>query len=156
MISSKLYHFFQIYFTFTFLSKIKKEIQMRFSSGSMRSSSFCFHFNKETETSQNKMTNKCNQCDYASPHVAKLRTHLNIHSGDKPNQCNQCDFASSWASALIKHLKIHSGQKSNKCNQCDYESIGKPGHGMITSLEEGHPDMTSLEEAKSYLRLSRK
>ena len=40
-----------------------------------------------------------------------LRTHLQMHGGEKPNKCNQCDYASSRASNLRKHLKIHSGEK---------------------------------------------
>ena len=66
--------------------------------------------------------NKCNQCDYASSRVGDLRAHLNKHNGEKSQKCNQCDYASSHAGHLRTHLKTHSGEKSNKCNQCDYAS----------------------------------
>ena len=83
------------------------------------------------------MTNKCNQCDYASSHAAKLRTQLNIHtsqaddwrrylktlSGEKLYKCNQCDFASSQAGDLRRPLITHSGEKLKKCNQYDYASF---------------------------------
>ena len=62
-------------------------------------------------------SNKCNQCDFASPQAGDLRRHLKTHSGKK---CNQCDFASSRVDDLRTHLKTHSGEKSNKCNQCDF------------------------------------
>ena len=42
-------------------------------------------------------SNKCNQCDYASSQAGDLKTHLKMHSGEKPYKCNQCDFASSRA-----------------------------------------------------------
>ena len=67
-------------------------------------------------------SNKCNQCDYASSHAGRLRTHLKTHSGEKSNKCNQCDYTSSHAGNLRQHLKTHSGEKSNKCSQCDFTS----------------------------------
>ena len=74
---------------------------------------------KELPMCTEKMQNKCNMCDYTSSHAGDLRTHLKMHSGEKPNKCNQCDFASSDAGSLRRHLKKHSGEKSNKCNKCD-------------------------------------
>ena len=72
-------------------------------------------------------SNKCNLCDFALYEVGQLRTHLKIHSGEKPHKCNQCDNASSKAVHLRRHLKTHTGEKSNKCNQCDYAS-SEAGH----------------------------
>ena len=43
-----------------------------------------------------KMSNKCNQCEYASSLAGNLKTHLKTHTGEKSNKCNQCDFASSY------------------------------------------------------------
>ena len=57
---------------------------------------------------------KCNQCNYESSHKGHLRTHLEMHSGEKSNKCNQCDFASSQAGNMRGHLKTHSGEKLNK------------------------------------------
>ena len=67
---------------------------------------------------QDKRSNKCNQCDFASSYASNLRAHLKTHGGEKSNKCNQCNFAST----LRDHMKIHSGEKPNKCNQCDYAS----------------------------------
>ena len=67
-------------------------------------------------------SHKCNQCDFASSFIGALKTHLKMHSGEKPNKCNQCDYATSQTGNLRSHLKKHSGERSNKCYQCDFAS----------------------------------
>ena len=74
-----------------------------------------------------EMSNKCNQCDYASSQTGHLRTHLIMHSGEKSNRFNQCDFVTFRVDNLRSHLKMHSGETPNKCNHCDYAS-SQTGH----------------------------
>ena len=38
-------------------------------------------------------SNKCNQCEYASPHTGNLKTHSKTHRGEKSHKCEQCNFA---------------------------------------------------------------
>ena len=52
-----------------------------------------------------------------------LRRHLKAHSGERSNKCNQCDFAFIQAGNLRPHVKAHSGEKPNKCNSCDFTPI---------------------------------
>ena len=70
-----------------------------------------------TKSSQGKMFNKCNQCEYKSSDKGHIRMHLNTQGGEKVNKCNQCGYASSHACNLRAHLKTHTGKKSNKCKQ---------------------------------------
>ena len=80
-------------------------------------------FEETSKNAQQKKSNNCNQCDFASYQVGHLRIHLKTHSGEKSNKCNQCDFASSQANSLRRHLKTHSGEKWNKCNQYDFFTV---------------------------------
>ena len=67
---------------------------------------------------QDKMSNTCNQCDFATSYASSLRAHLKAHSGENTKKCNQCDYASSESGNMMRHLKTHSGEKSYKRNQC--------------------------------------
>ena len=69
-------------------------------------------------------SNKCNQCNYASPHASSLRTHLKTHSGEKSNKCNQCDYACSDTRALRTHLKNAEWRKAKQIQQMWIWEIG--------------------------------
>ena len=66
-----------------------------------------------TKKGQDKRSNKCSQCDYASSDAGNFRKHLKTHSGEKSYKCNQCDYASSETVNLRRHLKTHIGEKLN-------------------------------------------
>ena len=80
---------------------------------------------------------KCNQCDFASVGVNKLRRHFKTHSREKSNKCNRCDYTSDWPSYMKRHMLVHSeekpqmqttstqckldsGEKGFNCPQCSY------------------------------------
>ena len=65
-----------------------------------------------------RITNKCNQCAFASSVASNLRQHLKTHDGDKSKKCNQCGLAFFLVGNLKTHQKSHNGEKSNKCNIC--------------------------------------
>ena len=45
---------------------------------------------KVTKRGHDNNSNKCNQCDYASPRAGHLREHMKTHSGEKSNKCSPC------------------------------------------------------------------
>ena len=55
-----------------------------------------------------KLSNKCYQCEYASPRASITRMHMMIHSGEKSNKCNQCEYESSPAVDLRGPMRRHS------------------------------------------------
>ena len=73
------------------------------------------------ETLKNTLTWKtfpCNWCPKTFSNGGDLKTHLRIHSDEKPFPCNQCPKAFLTGGNLKTHLRTHSGEKPYPCNQC--------------------------------------
>ncbi|XP_028968938.1 zinc finger protein 513-like [Galendromus occidentalis] len=77
-----------------------------------------------------KILYRCDQCDYTTSWPSWLKTHMRVHTGERPFKCNVCDYTSSQSSNLQQHLKRHSDERPFKCDLCDYSC--KRGHQLIT------------------------
>ena len=55
-------------------------------------------------TNASNILNKCNQCDYLSPHFGNLRKHMKGYSWEISNKCNWCDYASFHLHNFMRHL----------------------------------------------------
>ena len=70
------------------------------------------------EKKEKCVTHVCITCRMGFASFSNLKTHLRVHSGDKPYSCDTCGKAFAQASHLTKHLRVHSGDKPYSCDTC--------------------------------------
>ena len=53
----------------------------------------------------------CSQCDKRFIRVDQLKSHMWIHTGEKPYSCSQCDKRFTTFGSVKTHMRIHAGEK---------------------------------------------
>ncbi|XP_037544421.1 gastrula zinc finger protein XlCGF26.1 [Nematolebias whitei] len=60
----------------------------------------------------------CNNCDKTFTRKTDLKSHLEIHSGEKPFVCDVCGQRFTRKTTLDIHARIHTGEKPFGCDFC--------------------------------------
>ena len=63
------------------------------------------------EKKEKCVTHVCITCRMGFASFSNLKTHLRVHSGDKPYSCDTCGKAFAQAGDLTRHFRVHSGDK---------------------------------------------
>ncbi|XP_062127682.1 gastrula zinc finger protein XlCGF67.1-like [Drosophila sulfurigaster albostrigata] len=61
---------------------------------------------------------KCSHCSKSYARNYDLKTHLRIHSGDRPHTCSFCSKGFNRRRDLERHIRLHTGQQPFKCSNC--------------------------------------
>ncbi|ORY47031.1 hypothetical protein BCR33DRAFT_696637 [Rhizoclosmatium globosum] len=69
----------------------------------------------------------CPQCDKVFTRSDNLKTHMRIHSGDKPYICRFCPQTFTQSSTLVKHERTHTGERPYPCPFCP-SRFTQPAH----------------------------
>ena len=73
--------------------------------------------NKRLQSYKDKLFT-CTICGKDFAHQGHFRSHILIHSGEKPYKCTLCGKGFAQQGTLKRHVRIHSGEKPYKCSLC--------------------------------------
>ncbi|XP_041867516.1 zinc finger protein 84-like isoform X2 [Melanotaenia boesemani] len=65
---------------------------------------------------------RCSVCGQSFTLRGNLRTHMRIHSGERPYACTVCSKSFGRKATLVRHVRSHTGEKPFTCTFC--------GHGF--------------------------
>ena len=61
---------------------------------------------------------RCVICHRGFNSRSNLRSHMRIHTLDKPFVCRFCNRRFSQSSTLRNHVRLHTGERPYKCHVC--------------------------------------
>ncbi|KAL0965475.1 hypothetical protein UPYG_G00281770 [Umbra pygmaea] len=119
-------------------------------------SSSCSPSSSSSSSSSTSSRMRCVICHRGFNSRSNLRSHMRIHTLDKPFVCRFCNRRFSQSSTLRNHVRLHTGERPYKCHVCQsaYSQLAglrahqksarhRPGLGGTDTVSQASPPQIS-------------